>query len=642
MAHETSFLSLLVVLLLAFSVPILLLRFRRLGIPIVVGEIFAGMIVGRSGLKLVPEDDPLLSLLAEFGFVFLMFLAGLEVDFTNLRRLDGARGGAGGRSMGPVSLGLLLFLMTLALSACVGFLLVRFGLALSPWMVALILSTTSLGVVMPVLKERGLSSGRFGQSILVAALIADFGTMLLITVLVAVTSRGLTVDILVIGLLFVVFFLLYQLGLFSTRVKGVRRTIEELSHATAQIKVRAAFAIMLVFIVLSQALGTEIILGAFLAGAALSLMRTPDDVQVAHQLEAIGFGFFVPLFFIQVGIQFDLAALIGSPSALLLLPILILAAIAVKLIPGLLFRLIYSWREAFGAGSLLSARLSLIIAASAVGLRLGLIGETMNSAMILVAVITVTLAPLAFTRLIDHGAKAECRRTVIFGANELGLQVARQLVDHNEPVLVVDPDERATARARQHGLESLAITPFETSARLASCLETASTLLCVHGDSQMNYAFSERARATFGVDNVLVSVADPGEVSRFERLGAKPINATLAQATLLALVTRNPATYALLTRTDDDKEVWEVAVGDGPHLGTALHQLALPGDVLVLAVRRDGHFLVPHGETRLVYGDRLTLVGSLEWVESARAVFGSEGIGAGDDMASSWRIEGMI
>jgi Kef-type K+ transport system membrane component KefB/Trk K+ transport system NAD-binding subunit len=638
MAQEMSFLSLLVVLLVAFSVPIVLLRFRRLGIPIVVGEIFAGVIIGRSGLQLVPVDDPLLSLLAEFGFVFLMFLAGLEVDFTSLRRLNSGLGGTDRKASGPVSLGLLVFLTTLALSAGVGFVLVNLGLALSPWMVALILSTTSLGVVMPVLKERGLSSGRFGQSILVAALIADFGTMLLITVLVAVTSHGLTVDILVIALLFVVFFLLSQLGLFSTRVKGVRRTIEELSHATAQIKVRAAFAIMLIFVALSQVLGTEIILGAFLAGAAISLFRTADDVQVTHQLEAIGFGFFVPLFFIQVGVRFDIEALMRSTSALLLLPILILAAVGVKLIPGLFFRLAYSWREALGAGALLSARLSLIIAASAVGLRLGLISETMNSAMILVAVITVTLAPMAFVRVIDQGARARCRRAVIFGANQLGLQVAQQLMDHNEPVLVVDPDERAAARARQRGLEAVAMTPFETNDRLASCLEDASTIVCLHADSEMNHAFAAQARGTFGIENVLVSVGDPAEVSRFERLGAKPISATAAQATLLALVTRNPATYALLTLTDDDKEVWEISVGDGPHVGTALHELALPGDVLVLALRRDGHFLVPHGGTRLVYGDRLTLVGSLEWVESTRAIFGAEGFGAGEATTSPWLI----
>lgn len=628
MHDETSFLTLLIVLMTAFIVPILLLRLRSFSIPIVVGEIVGGMLLGRSGLNLVSYDDPLLILLSEFGFVFLMFLAGLEVDFTNLRRFNSGRRGGG--SLGPAPLGTLVFLLTLALSTIIGLLLQHFGLARSPWMVALILSTTSLGVVMPVLKEQGLSSGRYGQSILVAALIADFGTMLLITVLVAVFSRGPTLDILVVGLLFVAFFLFYQLGLFSNRVKAVRHTIEELSHATAQIKVRFAFTIMLLFVALSQVLGTEIILGAFLAGAMLSLLRTPDDVQMGHQLEAIGFGFFIPLFFIQVGLRFDLGALLASPAAMLLVPILALAAIVVKLIPGLLFRLSFSWREALGAGTLLSARLSLIIAASAVGLRLGVISESTNAAIILVAIVTVTLSPLIFMRLIRRDTGTVRGKTVIFGANELGLQVAQQLIDHNEPVLVIDPDDRAVARARQHRLDAQIATPFEADGRLASCLELAPTVICVHGANDMNYAFCELARTTFGIDDVLVSVTDPAETSRYERLGAKVISAASAEATLVSLVARNPTTYALLTRTDDDKEVWEVVVGDGPHVGMRLHQLTLPGDVLVLALRRTGDLLVPHGNMQIERGDRLTLAGAIEWVEPARAMFASYGGGLDD------------
>jgi CPA2 family monovalent cation:H+ antiporter-2 len=633
MEHTPSYIPLLIVLVLAFGVPVVLVRLRRFGIPIVVGEIVAGIIVGRSGLRLVPESDPILNLLADLGFVFLMFLAGLEVDFSNLGSLAASRPPMKRRKWGPVPLGGLSFALTLAASAVIGLGLVALGLARSPWMVALILSTTSLGVVMPVLKENGLSSGRFGQAVLVAALIADFGTMLLITLLVAVLSRGLTLDILLIGSLFVAFFLLYQLGAFSVRVKAVRRTIEELSHATAQIKVRLAFTIMLMFVALSQALGTEIILGAFLAGAVVALLRTPDDAQLAHQLEAIGFGFFIPLFFIQVGLRFNLAILLASPSAMLLVPILLAAAIAVKLFPALLFRLAFSWREAISAGSLLSARLSLIIAASAVGLRLGVIGESMNSAIILVAILTVMLAPLVFVRLTDQGPRTARGRTVIFGANELGLQVAQQLVGHNEPVLVADPDERAVVRARQHGLEALAVTPFEKNGSLASCLETAATIVCVHSNTEVNYAFCTLARTTFGIDNVLAHVSDPAEVSRFGRLGAMAVSQVLNQAALLALIARNPSTYALLTRTDDDKEVWEVTVRATHCLDKPLRQLSLPGDVLVLAMRRDDNFLVPHGETRLAQGDRLTLVGSLEWVEATRAMFTPNGTEPSDDLA---------
>jgi Kef-type K+ transport system membrane component KefB/Trk K+ transport system NAD-binding subunit len=632
-----SFIPLLVVVLLAFAVPIVLLRFRRLGIPIVVGEIVAGMIIGRSGLRLVPEFDPILDLLAEFGFVFLMFLAGLEVDFSNLGILDKGPLRIRRKAWGPVPLGTVVFALTLALSSAISVFLASRGLASSPWLLALILSTTSLGIIMPVLKEKGLSSGRFGQSILVAALIADFGTMLFITLLVAVASRGVTLDILLIGLLFVAFFLLARIGSVSIRLRAVRRTIEELSHATAQIKVRAAFAIMLIFVVLSQILGTEIILGAFLAGAVLSLLRTPDDAQLGHQLEAIGFGFFIPLFFIGVGVRFNLSALLASSSAMLLVPVLLIAAVVVKMVPGLLFRLPFTWREAFAASALLSARLSLIIAASAIGLRMGMISESVDAAVVLVAIITVTVAPLVFGNLVGPVSQKASRLTVVFGLGELGLRVARQLQEHQESVAPIDPDEEAVARARKHGLEAQAVQLDSESEALDRCLEDAATLICTHADTDLNLRFCELARTVHGIDNIIVNAGDPADIQRYEQVGAKVMNAALNHGALLALVARNPSIYALLTQTDDDKEVWEVTVSEERCVGTALRQLPLPGDVLVLALRRHGDLVVPHGNTRLEFLDRLTLVGSLEWVDESRRMLGGVGDGPTAPL-SGWEL----
>ena len=162
--------------------------------------------------------------------------------------------------------------------------------------------------------------------------------MLLITIVVATVSHGLTFEILLISVLFVVFFLLYRLGIMD-RVQAVRRRLDDLSHATARIKIRGAFTIMLLFVVLAETLGAEIILGAFVAGAMLSLISTSEDMEATHQLEAVGFGFFIPIFFIMVGANFNLGVLLGSPAALLLLPFLVMAAFLVKLLPALLFRL---------------------------------------------------------------------------------------------------------------------------------------------------------------------------------------------------------------------------------------------------------------------------------------------------------------
>src|SRR5262245_60453422 len=173
-------------------------------------------------------------------------------------------------------------------------------------MMGLILSTTALGVVVPILKEVGLSQTPFGQTILLATVIADFVTMFLISILVAVISSGLTAEILLVFLLFVAFFFAARFGSFLSHTDSLQRVIAELSHATAQIKVRAAFSTLLIFVVLAESLGIEIIVGAFLAGAIVSLSRTPEDRELSGQLEAIGVGFFIPIFSIMIGVDFNL------------------------------------------------------------------------------------------------------------------------------------------------------------------------------------------------------------------------------------------------------------------------------------------------------------------------------------------------
>ena len=632
-----SFSPLLIVITLAFIVPLLLTRFQRLRLPIVVGEILAGIVVGRSGFGWVTHEDPLLTLLAEFGFVFLMFLAGMEIDFANINvewpgaaRAGGAQTGPSStagrrRSFGPLSISLLSFVMTLALSTVVGFVLLRMGLVRSPWMMALIMSTTSLGVVMPVLKEQGLIGGRFGQTILIASLVADFATMLLITVVVATISHGLTLDILLISVLFVVFFLLYRLGIVSlNRVDAIRRTLEELSHTTARIKIRGAFTVMLLFVVLAEMLGAEIILGAFIAGAMLSLLSTREDMEAMHQLEAVGFGFFIPIFFIMVGVDFNLSVLVGSVDVLLLLPFLLLAAFLVKLLPALLFRLQFTWRETLSAGFLLSSRLSLIIAASAIGLSLGIISESVNTMIILVAIVTVTIAPLIFNRIAPRTSPETPHPIVVFGAERLGIQVAEQLLGHHEHVIIVDADANLVARARQRAAEGIVVMHAsidEDGEVLAGHLDLADTIVVTLSDTDRNRHICHVARTRYGIGHIVTLVRETNRLVEFETLNVTVFNPSLDQAALLSLLARNPDIYELLTRTDDNKEVSEVWLYNPLYDDMALREIVLPGDVLILSIRRAGEFIVPRGNTQLEYGDHLTLVGTFDHLHEARALF---------------------
>jgi len=393
---EHRFVPLLLVVSLVFLVPIFLVRFRR--VPVVVGEILAGIIVGPSVLGWVHGDEPTLELLAEIGFAFLMFLSGLEIDFSLVFAASPDEKKREGAS--PLWLAVISFLLTIFLAIFFSFGMSSFHLIQDPWIMILILSTTSLGIVVPVLKERNLLAGRFGQTLLLSALLADFLTMFLITLYVGICSTGLSLEILLIGALFIPLLLFYRFGMRSLEYPAVRRLFKELSGATAQIKVRGAFAVMMAFVVMAELVGAELILGAFLGGVLVSLfIGTSDDV-LRHKLDAIGFGFFIPLFFVYVGIQFDLNAFLQNRSSWLLLPVLLVASFAIKSVSALAFRVSFSWRETIASGFLLSARLSLIIAASAIGLRLGIISEATNAAIILVAALTATISPFLFNMLL--------------------------------------------------------------------------------------------------------------------------------------------------------------------------------------------------------------------------------------------------
>jgi len=514
MEESMSFYPLLIVIFLAFLVPITLSRFKKFKLPIVVGEIIAGIIVGRSGFGWVQHHEAILDLLAELGFVFLMFLSGMEIDFSSLGLTGGGKKSKG-QPWSPVQMAGVSFLLTLGISIAIGFGLVEMDLVDSPWLIALILSTTSLGVVVPVLKEQGLSHGRYGQTLLVSGLIADFATMLLITVVVAAISQGLTFDILLIGLLFVAFFLFYYFGdMLFKETSSVRRVLEELSSATAQIKVRAAFTMMLIFVGLAEMLGTEVILGAFMAGAIISLLSSPEDEELFHQLDAIGYGFFIPIFFIMVGVDFNLAALLESSQALLLLPLLLVSAVVVKMLPALVYRLGFSWKKTLSAGVLLSARLSLIIAASAIGLRLGVISDAVNSAIILVAIITVVVSPPLFTRMVPLEELKEGAPIVIMGAGPIGLQVANYIRSHGDELILFDEDQGRIERAHRQGFKAVQAKTDRYDPETEEYLNQAERLVAVFSDVDKTYRICKIAHTTYGIDHVVARVTVPGDALR--------------------------------------------------------------------------------------------------------------------------------
>jgi Kef-type K+ transport system membrane component KefB len=260
---------------------------------------------------------------------------------------------------------------------------------------------------VPVLKDSGEISTSFGQLIVGAATIADFGAIILLTLFFS-GEGGVGSTLLLLGALVVlaaVVFLTVRGAEHSMRIRG---DLLRLQDTTAQIRIRAAIVLFVGFAAAAEELGFEVILGTFIAGAIISLLDR-DEVMThpdfRRKLEAMGFGFFIPVFFVTSGVRFDLDALVAKGSNLAMVPVFLVALLIVRGVPALLYRRLLDGRRTLVAGILQATSLPFIVAATAIGLELGLLDAAESAALIGAGLLSVLLFPLLGLTLL-RGAPA--------------------------------------------------------------------------------------------------------------------------------------------------------------------------------------------------------------------------------------------
>jgi Kef-type K+ transport system membrane component KefB len=376
------FTNLLIIMVVALIAPLVVSALPALRVPSPVLEIVAGIVIGPSVLGWVGVDAPV-QVLALVGLAFLLFLAGLEIDVHRLR----------GR---PLTLALTGFVVSFAIAVGVALLLTAGGFVSAPLLIAIILCATSLGLVVPVLKDSGQVAGATGQLIIAAASIADFGAVILLSLFFSEQSTGLAVRLLLLAGLALVVVLLAVALMRAGRTARADRVFRMLMDTTAQIRIRFAMVLLIAFVALAQGLGFEAILGAFLAGAVLRLIDADAATVHPHtelKLDAIGYGFLIPVFFITSGVMFDAKALFTSPSTLLQVPLFLAALFMVRALPALLYRAELGMRRTMAAGFLQATSLPFIVAAVQVGQRLGALPPAAGAALITAGLASVLLFP---------------------------------------------------------------------------------------------------------------------------------------------------------------------------------------------------------------------------------------------------------
>ena len=388
-----SFTSLAIVAAVAFAAPLALGLAPALRLPSVVLEIVLGIVVGPSVLGWVHVDPPV-EVLSLLGLAFLLLLAGLEVEFDMLR----------GQLLRLTAAG---FALSFGIALAAGLSLDAAGVTGAPLLLAIMLSATSLGVVIPVLKDSGEASTQFGQLVIAAASIADVATIVLLSLFFSQESSGVGAKLVLLGGFAALVGAIGIAVLQAQRSMRISKALVRLQDTTAQIRVRGAFVLLTAFVVLAEKLGLEAILGAFVAGAVLKLVDTDRAMthpQFRRKLEAAGFGVFVPFFFVTSGVRFNLDALFASGSTIARVPIFVVALLAARGVPALLYRRTLGERRTAAAGLLQATSLSFLVVAGQIGMELGLISQATGAALVAAGLLSVLLFPLAALTLLHEGS----------------------------------------------------------------------------------------------------------------------------------------------------------------------------------------------------------------------------------------------
>ncbi|OEK66905.1 sodium:proton antiporter [Staphylococcus equorum] len=605
------FLSLVVVVLAAFLTPILVNRLRVSFLPVVVAEILMGIVIGHSFLNLV-ERDAMLNILSTLGFIFLMFLSGLEIDFKAFKKDKSSttqEEKSKKQEPGHLQLAVIVFMAIMIISIVFAYMFKWFGLIDDVLLMVIIISTISLGVVVPTLKEMNIMRTTIGQFILLVAVLADLVTMILLTGYGAMHASGST-SLWLIGSLVVFTLIFYFLGGIFKKAQF----LQMLMDGTTQIGIRAVFALIILLVALAEGVGAENILGAFLAGVVVSLLGPDEDM--VEKLDSFGYGFFIPIFFIMVGVDLNIPELIKEPSLLLIIPFLILAFLISKLVPVFYIRRWFDMKTTISSAFLLTSTLSLVIASAKIAEQLGTISSEISGILILSSVITCVFVPIVFKKMFPMPDEATRQIEVsLIGKNQLTIPIAQNLTSQLYQVSLYYRNDLSDKRKLSDAISMIEIADYEEELLERLGLFERNIVVCSTNDDDINRKVALMAKA-HGVKRVICRLESSSSDVELQKEGIEVFSSYLSNKILLKGLIETPNMLNLLSNVETS--LYEIAMLNHQYDQIQLRNFPFDGDIIFVRIIRNNESIVPHGDTQLRYRDRVIVTGSKEYVDELK------------------------
>jgi Kef-type K+ transport system membrane component KefB len=381
----------LVLVLLASTLGALLSRLHsRIVLPTVVVEIVLGIVIGSEVLD-IAEVNTYITFLSNFGLAFLFFFAGLEVVEKRVAARALRRGTLG-------------WAISLSIGLVVGVVLQQAGLDAEWWLLAVALSTTALGTLVPILSDAGILPTRLGSAVLGTGVAGEFWPIIFISIFLT-SAYGALQEVLLLLAFGAVVILAARVAM-RARPPRVLRVLQETVHTTGQAAVRASIFLLALLVLLAAGAGFEYVLGAFAAGLVVGLaLDSPDGAVVRMRLEGVGFGFLIPIYFVVTGMNFDLDSLLTA-TGLALAALFLALLLIVRGTSALLWLHELEQRETLGLALFAATGLPLIVAIVGIGTERGAISPAVGASLVGAGMVSVLVFPLLGTRIAGRSAAA--------------------------------------------------------------------------------------------------------------------------------------------------------------------------------------------------------------------------------------------
>ena len=590
-------------------------RFQISNVPTAVAEIIVGIIMGSSGFNLITSTHDL-TLLSNLGVILLMFLSGMEIDFDLLQRKNNPKGKSqAGKTVDPLKTAITAFIGIVIMAFVLAYVLRLTGLFSEVMLAAIILMTVALGVVIATLKEKDILGRPIGQTILLTAVLGEVIPLLLLTIYASING-GNAEQLWLIILLFVAAIFLLR------RFKQPYLWFAKITKSTTQLDIRLAFFLIFALVTVAETVGAENILGAFLAGMVMKLLEPSEATK--DKLTSIGYGFFIPIFFIMTGVGLNLRSLFAHPSSLMLLPVLVIFLFIAKVPVLLTYVRYFQKKNAFAGGFLTATTITIVLPTLQVARKLHAITSTQSDAFILAAVIVCILSPIVFNSnfvLLPEDKIKE--KVAIVGANAVTVPVAHDL-HANWYSVKMFTDKKNQYKTYDSRVENLTFLPnLDEETLEKDGVFDGDIVVAANRADEDNIKIARMAKEK-GVNRVIarLSEVDSKTLTEFNEKGIEVFNSTNVHAALMRAMIESPTVYRIMT--DTKNILYSVKVKNTHYTGRQLMDLEFIDQITVSRIKRGDEWLIPRGATVIEQGDILVFSGEFKVADRVRDLLSKE------------------